>query len=481
MLRPEPPGQEGSAEEPGGGLRRLARAVGRSASDGDGELPPLGELLAWLDRHVNLEVAGSAASRHAPPDLERMRQLVAAMGDPQLSYPVLHVTGTNGKGSTSRMCSELLLEQGLTVGTYTSPHLEDVNERLAYGLEPIGDEELAGELEAVRAVERFVLQRHAAGAAPTWFEILTAVGLRWFSDVAVEAAVVEVGLGGRLDATNVADAAVAVLTNVELDHTDVLGSTRLEIAAEKAGIVKRGAVVCCGEDDPAILEVVAARSREAQAEALWVRNVDFGCDANQVAYGGRLVDLRTPGASYGEIFLPVHGAHQGENAAIALAAAEAFFGSPIDRGVVEAAFSRLSLPGRLEVVRRRPLVLLDGAHNRAGAEALGAALEEDFAGVGRLVLVMGCLRGRDPEALLQAIGTDRVALVVACAPPSPRALAAEDVASAARRLGLPARSVDGVSEALEAALAEARPDDLVLVTGSLYVVGSARRAARGLT
>jgi dihydrofolate synthase/folylpolyglutamate synthase len=453
---------------------------GERQEGGEGSAP-LGELLAWLDRHVNLEAIESGkAGRAGQPTLERIEALVAAMGEPQGTYPVVHVTGTNGKGSTTRMCSELLVEQGLSVGTYTSPHLERLNERIAYGLQPIEDAALAEVLEVTRETERFVRARHPDQLAPNWFELVTAAGFRWFSDQAVEAAVVEVGIGGRYDATNVADGSVAVITNVELDHTEILGSTRAAIAAEKAGIVKAGAVVCCGEDDPEIVELVADQSRAAGAEALWVRNVDFACDENRVAHGGRLVDLRTPGGSYEELYLPVFGAHQGENAAAALAAAEAFFGSPLQREVVESAFARLSLPGRLEVVGRRPLVLLDGAHNRAGAGALGAALEEDFAGIERIVLVMGCLRGREPAAMLEAIGTGRLEVVLACAPPSPRAVPAEEVAAAASGLGVPAQVFEGAADAVAAALERARPDDLVLVTGSLYLVGAARRVARGL-
>jgi len=453
-------------------------------NDGSGQGlsgPSLGEVLAWLDRHVDLEAIESGkAGRAAEPTLERVRSLTAAMGEPQRSYPVIHVTGTNGKGSTTRLCSQLLIEQGLSVGTYTSPHLERLNERIAYGGTPISDDEFAAQLAATRELERFVLERHPAQLPPTWFELVTAAAFRYFADVAAEAAVVEVGLGGRYDATNVADGSVAVLTNVELDHTEILGSSREQIAAEKAGIIKPGAIVCCGEDSPAIVELVAAEARAAGAEAIWVRNVDFGCDANRVAHGGRLLDLRTPGASYEELYLPLHGAHQGDNAAVALAAAEAFFGTALERDVVELAFAGIKIPGRLEVVGRHPLVVLDGAHNPAGAAALGASLAEDFAGSGPVRLVFGCLRGRDPEAMLEAIGPELIGDVYACRPPSPRAQPAEAVVAAAARLGLRARPFDGVLEALEAAHGEAAGDELVLVSGSLYTVGAARAEARRL-
>ncbi len=466
MRHPDPAGRG----TPGDGLQ------------GDPGRYALGELYAWLDRHVNLEAIESGrAGRSALPTLERIRALLAATGEPQKSYPVVQVTGTNGTGSSARLTTELLAEQGLSVGTYTSPHLERLNERIAYGGAPISDGELAGLLQVLRESERFALGSGQLELAPTWFELVTAAALRYFSDVAVDVAVLEVGLGGRYDATNAVDAAVAVLTNVDLDHTEILGSTRPEIAAEKAGIIKAGSIVCCGEDDPEIAEIILAEARSVGAEAVWMRNVDFACDANRVAVGGRLLDLRTPRASYDEVYLPLHGAHQGENAAIALAAAEAFFGSPLEREVVEAALGRVRIPGRLEVVARRPLVVLDGAHNRAGAEALGLAVAEDFAGIESVHLVIGCLRGRQPAELLEALGDLPVCFVHACPPPSPRALPAEAVAAAAKDRGWPARVHEGVGEALEAAHGAAGPRDLVLVTGSLYVVGAARRAARRLT
>jgi dihydrofolate synthase/folylpolyglutamate synthase len=411
-----------------------------------------------------------------------MRALMAAMGDPQATYSTIHVTGTNGKGSTSRLATLLLQAQGLSVGTYSSPHLERVNERIALNGEPISDEALIELLCSLEQLERFLLRRGVENGGlaepPTWFELLTAGALRHFGDEAVEAAVVEVGLGGLLDATNVLDAAVAVVTNVELDHVEVLGGTKASIAREKSGIVKAGSVVVVGEQDPDLVEIIAARGREVGAEALWRRDVDFACTANTLAHGGRFVDLRTPQASYEGLFLPLHGAHQGDNAATALAAVEAFFGAPLAEEVVAEAFANASVPGRLEVVARHPLVVLDGAHNPAGAASLGIALAEDFAAIERVVLVMGCLRGRDPAELLDAIGTERCSLVVATTPPSPRAQPATAVAGAARQLGVEARVSDSLEEALEQARQAAGPEGLVVVTGSLYVVGAARRLLR---
>ena len=198
---------------------------------------------------------------------------------------------------------------------------------------------------------------------PTRFELLTAAALAWFADEAVDMAVVEVGLGGRWDCTNVVEADVAVLTNVSFDHTEVLGPTLEDIARDKSGIFKPGSRVVIGETDPTLVASARPAAAEAGAAETWVRGRDFACTANRMAVGGRLLDIRTPGASYGELLLPLHGAHQGENASCALAAVEAFFGSPLADDVVEAGLAEVSVPGRLEVVGRHPLVVVDGAHN----------------------------------------------------------------------------------------------------------------------
>ena len=423
--------------------------------------------LAYLDDHVNLETDASA--RAAAKRLDRVGRLVELMGEPQRAYPVVHLTGTNGKGSTARMLTALLVAKGLSAGTYTSPHLEHINERIAWNGEPISDAAFVEIIEAVASVEKVVED------APTHFEILTAAAFRWFADIAVDVAVVEVGLGGRWDATNVADGQVAVVTNVSLDHAETIGPTLADIATEKAGIVKPGSTLVLGETDP----VLAGIFRAAGAAEVWERDRDFGCEANGLAHGGRLLDLRTPGASYSDVYLPLHGAHQGDNAAVALAAAEAFFGQPLDADVVEEAFAGVRVPGRLEVVGRQPLVVLDGAHNPAGAAAAADAIGEAFGGTAGKVLVVGLLQGKDPGEMLDALEARGARVVVACPAPSPRSLPPADVARAARALGLDAEAAGSVPEALARALAVASQDDLVLVSGSLYVVGAARAALGG--
>jgi dihydrofolate synthase/folylpolyglutamate synthase len=441
----------------------------------------LGELLAWLDRHINLEaIERGLAGRSAEPTLTRIRALCTAMGEPQADYPAVHVTGTNGKGSTTRITTALLRAQGLVVGTIMSPHLEQMNERISRNLEPISDADLFENLAALQVLERFVGEREPSLLPPTWFELITATAFRYFSDIAVDAAVVEVGLGGRWDATNVIDAQVAVVTNVDLDHVEILGPTRADIAREKAGIIKPGATAVVGETDPDIVDVFVAAANDVGASELWRRGLDFACERSQIAYGGRVLDIRTPGASYDGLFLPLFGAHQGLNATVALAAAEAFFGAPLAEDVISQAFAEVTVPGRLEVVDRKPLVVLDGAHNPAGATVLGDALREDFAAAEHVVMVMGCLRGRDPRELLEAIGGARIVHVVATSPDSPRAQRAEVVADAARAAGYEVTTHEDVDEAIRAAQDIAGDDDLVLITGSLYVVGAARAFFRRL-
>jgi dihydrofolate synthase/folylpolyglutamate synthase len=431
----------------------------------------LGETLAWLDRHVNLEaIEQGRAGRLGLPSLERISALVGALGDPQTTYPIVHITGTNGKGSTSRMTTALLQACGLSVGTYTSPHLEQINERLQFAGADITDDSLVSVLGTVAEIERFL------GIRATWFELVTAAAYGWFADMAAEAVVAEVGLGGRFDATNVGDADVAVVTNVELDHTQILGTTRESIAAEKAGIIKSGSLLVLGEEDPVVSAIFEAEAETVGARAIWRRGSDFGCSSNRLAVGGRLIDLWTPLGRFSEVHIPLHGAHQADNAACAVAAAQALLGTTIEEDIVCDALATVRVPGRLEVVGRHPLVVLDGAHNPAGAVSAGRALQEDFAGARRVIVVMGCLRGRDPGELLLALGPERIAVVVACRPPSPRAQEPTSVVEAAQALGLLAEESGTTAEAVDRALELAGREDLVLVTGSLYVVGAARTA-----
>jgi dihydrofolate synthase/folylpolyglutamate synthase len=426
-----------------------------------------GEALDYLERHINYPTWGQASARAGRVEglgLDRMRALARVLGDPQSTYPVIHLTGTNGKGSSARMISRLLRASGLRVGTYTSPHLERYNERIRVDDEDVDDEAFAEAIDEVARVEPLLDE------APSHFEVLTAAAFAHFADVAVDVAVVEVGLLGRYDATNIVEADVAAVTNVGRDHTDFTGDWRRRIAEEKAGIVKDASHLILGETDPALRAIFLAE----QPAHVWQRGQDFGCNRNQLAVGGRMVALRTPYHTVDEVFMPLHGAHQGDNAAVALAAAEAFFGRALSDEVIHEAFAEVQVPGRFEVVRRNPLVVIDGAHNPDGAEAAGRVLAEEFTVDGRTTLVVGMLTERDPVAMLEGMGAGRFDRVICCTPPSPRAVPSDELAEAVRGLGLRAEAAPAIATGLQWALAGADERDLVFVCGSLYLVGAAR-------
>ena len=377
--------------------------------------------LAYLADHSNYDDTGRITS----PSTERIERLVGLMGDPQRSAPAIHITGTNGKGSTAQILTRLLVAQGLTVGTFSSPHLERVNERLSRNGEPIGDDELGEQIGAVADLAML------AGVEPSYFEIVTAAAFRWFADIAVDVMVVEVGLLGRWDATNVVDGAVAVVTNVGYDHLEYAGPTLADVAAEKAGIVKPGSTLILGETDPEL----AAIFRAAGAERVIERGVGFDVLENQLALGGRLLALRTPSTIYSDLYLPLHGRYQGENASVALTAAEAFFDAPLAQDVVEEAFAAVKMPGRFEVLGHQPLVIVDGAHNPPGADSCAAVLFDDFDPVGKKMLVVGFLAGRDPTTMLEALRADEMDAVICCTPGTSRGIPAAEVARAARAIG----------------------------------------------
>jgi dihydrofolate synthase/folylpolyglutamate synthase len=450
----------------------------------------LGDALAWLDRHQNLERMLSDI-RTAVPDPSRMRRLVDVLGNPESACPAIHITGTNGKTSTSRAVTALLMAKGLTVGTYTSPHLERINERISVNGVPIADDDLAevlSDLAALESVSGALRSGDAPGddpavgsggrgpTRPTWFEVITAAALRWFADVPVDVMVIEVGMGGRWDATNVVDASVAVVTNIGHDHLELLGPTLADVAGEKAGIIKPGSTLVLGEPSPALLGIFEAEN----PSALWWTGRDYGVTRNDMAVDGRVLDLYTPGAAYHGVWLDLHGRHQGANFAAAVAAVEAFFAAPLEEPLVRSVAASLRSPGRLEVVGTRPTVVLDGAKNPEGAQAAAAAVAEEFGAAGaHPIMVVGMLGGKDAHEMLRALGAGSARLVVACRPPSPRAQPVSVVAAAARALGVPALEADSVEAALALARDAATPDDLIFVTGSLYTVGAARAALAG--
>src|SRR3954452_19545802 len=417
----------------------LLTACGHSPcrSWGTDRIVEYAEAIRWLEDRIDLEKTVTPG-RAGPPTLERMIELCGLLGDPQTTFPALHLTGTNGKTSTARILTRLLEVAGLTVGTYTSPHLETITERISRNSEPISQEEFASAVEGVAGVADLMSDR------PSYFEVLTATAFRWFADVAVHAAVVEVGLLGTWDSTNVIDGQVAVVTNIGADHLDYVDGSIERIAQEKAGIVKPGSIFVCGETSDDLLPYFES----TPAEATWWRGEDFDVVDNVLAVGGRLVTLRTPTSMYEDVFLRLHGGYQAENASIALAACEAFLGGPLDGDLVTEAFDTVRSPGRLEVMSRQPLCLLDGAHNEAGALVLASAIEEEFGEIERWTLVLGQLSPHDPESFLEALDLSDVVRVVACSSQSPRALPAAEVARAAERRGLVAEVGAGVAEAV---------------------------------
>lgn len=419
--------------------------------------------LAYLDEHASYDKTG----RVDDPSTASIASLCAAMGDPQLAQPVIHVTGTNGKGSTVQMISRLLVAQGLTVGTYTSPHLERINERIKRNGEPISDEDFAEHIAGIADIEAIT------GVRPTYFEAVTAAAFRWFADVAVDIAVVEVGMLGRWDATNIVDAQVAVVTNIGLDHTEFAGPTLEHIAREKAGIIKPGSAVVVGETNPDLVEIFRAEG----GASMLVRDEDFAAVDNSLAIGGRSLDLRTPTTIYQDVFLPLHGAHQGDNAALALAAVETFFAAPLAEDVVHEGFANVEMPGRFEVLGVQPLAIIDGAHNAPGADVCAEVFFGDFHPEGRRILVVGTLR--EPSGILEALRADEFDVVHACTAPSPRGVRGTEVAKAARDMGCTDVYVhDTVDAACEAAMRDAGADDAILAAGSIYVAGAARPALR---
>jgi dihydrofolate synthase / folylpolyglutamate synthase len=432
----------------------------------------LDEALGWLSGHVDYE--RTAPTRRDLPTLAPVVDALGALGGPQDDVAFVHVTGTNGKGSTTAMAAALLEATGRRVGTYTSPDLHAVNERICVAGAPIDDASLAALLGRLAALEA------ATDLRLTRFDLLTVGALLHFADEGVDAAVVEVGLGGTWDATNVVDGRVAVVTNVSLDHTEVLGDTVEAIARDKAGIVKPGAVVVLGDEDPSTVGLQAEIARERGASEVWRRGKELSLARNDLAVGGRLVTLATPLGAHDDVFLSLHGQHQGANALCAVAAAEAFGSVGLGDEVVAGALGAVQVPGRLEVVHERPTVVLDSAHNPAGAAVLADALEESFVVDGTRRVVVGMLTGRDPAAMLAPLAAIGIDVAYCCEPQSPRALAATAVADAARRFGLDAHVWQDPPRALDAALADATDDDLVVVTGSFYVVGAVRGHVLGL-
>jgi dihydrofolate synthase/folylpolyglutamate synthase len=404
------------------------------------------------------------------PGTERIAGLLSLMGDPHRSYPAIHIAGSNGKTTTARLAAGLLAAHGLKPGLFTSPHLQAVEERFEVAGEALRREDFGAALEEVLPFAAAYEDRTGDGI--TYFELTAALAFSWFAARTVDAAVVEVGLGGRLDATNVLDAEVAVITSISLEHTEYLGTTEAAIAAEKAAILSPGRTLVTGNLPPAALEVAGRRA--AATESPWLRlGTEFSVADATRAVGGWLVDVEGVYGSYPELRLPLRGRHQTGNLAVAVAAVEAFFGRALDPQAVAEATASARSPGRMELVRRDPLVLLDGAHNPEGSEALAASLAEEFPTT-RWAIVFGAMADKDVPAMLGSLAPAAASFHAARAGGTERARSASAVAAlAAEAMAVPISAHDSVADAVAAALAAGGP---VLVTGSLYVVGEARGA-----
>jgi dihydrofolate synthase / folylpolyglutamate synthase len=419
------------------------------------------------------------------PTLDRIAALTELLGDPQRAYPLIHLTGTNGKTSTSRMVDTIVRASGLRTGRFTSPHVESMTERICVDGEPLTERQF---VDAYNDIAPYLHLVDRESEHPlSFFETIVAMAFSAFADAPVDMAVVEVGMGGSWDATNVADGAVAVLLPVSVDHVKYLGNTPERIALEKVGIIKPGATVVSAQQLPGVAAVIADRVAEVGATVVW-EGVDFGVEHRVPAVGGQMVRLRGLRAEYDELFIPLHGAHQAQNAAVALTAVEAFRGEePLGAELVHEAFAEVTSPGRLEVVRRGPTILLDAAHNPHGAAALADAVQDSFS-FSPLVGVVAVMADKDYEGVLAAL-EPVLAQVVCTQSSSQRAMPAEELAEVARgifgidRVYVARRLDDAIEQAVTLAeqggvYGEAIGSGGVLVTGSVVTVGEARSMLR---
>lgn len=420
------------------------------------------QAVAYVDRHIELGVK---------PGLERMRDLLDLMGRPDDGYPLIHVAGTNGKTSTARMATLILVAHGLTTGTHTSPHLQDIEERLAVNGRTSTSEEFA---LAVSDVAAFADLREDAGEEPnTYFELTAAAAFAFFAEQAVNAAVIEVGLGGRLDATNVIDADVCVVTSIGVDHVEFLGEDIRRIAAEKLGIAGPQSILVTG---PLPEEAMDEANQVARRLGIQHRryDIDYGIERYERGVGGWLASIKGAEATYEDIFLPLHGRFQLTNLAIAVAAAEALIGRKLDREALVDAAAVATAPGRMEPLASSPFVMVDGAHNADGVATLVDSLQEEYPTTKWYVL-LGVMGEKNVELMIQNLAPVAAGLVTT-AVDSKRALPSVELAAKAGQVlnGVPVLASESVEFGLDMVRAEAGSDGAVLVTGSLYLVGEVR-------
>ncbi len=444
---------------------------------------PGGLSLEQAEREIYAHIVSRNPEHDFEPTLDRVRAVCDLLGNPQHAFKVIHLTGTNGKTSTARMVESLVRAHGLRTGLFTSPHLTSVRERIQVDGEPITREAFISVWNDVAPVIELVDSRSvdAGGPRMSFFEVLTVLAFAAFADAPVDVCVLEVGMGGTWDATNIADADVAVIGPVALDHERWLGDSLADIAAEKAGIVKPGADVVVAEQADIVTAVVTPAL--SQARTVWWEGNNLEVVDRHPAVGGQMVTLRTPSATYEGVFVPLFGAHQARNAALALGAVELLMADGGEVGalageVVEQGFGAVTSPGRLEIVRTSPTILVDAAHNPHGVDALADALEESFAFT-RLVGVVGILEDKDADGILAGLEPILDAVVVTQSS-SPRAIDATELAAvAARHFGEERVTIEhDLPDAIDAAVGLAEAEDNmgvgVLIVGSITLVADAR-------
>jgi dihydrofolate synthase / folylpolyglutamate synthase len=437
-------------------------------------------------REVEQEIISRRPEHSVDFALDRMAELVELLGSPQQACPVIHITGTNGKTSTARMIDALLRSRGLRTGRFTSPHLVSIRERICVDGAPVSPERFVEAYEEVIPYVGLVDERHPA--AMSFFEVLTGMAFAIFADTPVDVAVLEVGVGGRLDCTNVADGVVAVITPIAIDHTRLLGNTIEEIAGEKAGIIKPAAVAVLAQQQLPAAEVLL-RQASVVGATVAREGVEFGVLSDEQAVGGQQLVLRGLRGTYEDVFLPLFGTYQAGNAACALAAVEAFAGvsdasgAALDANLVREAFANVSSPGRLEVVRRSPTIIIDASHNPAGMAATVTAVQESFTFT-HLSGVFAASGDKNVAGMLEEL-EPLVDEIVVTRNSSDRSMETSEVAELATEIFGPERvqSADRLDDAIEAAVAladEAVLEDApggsgVLITGSVITAGDARR------
>ncbi|MCA1839739.1 MAG: folylpolyglutamate synthase/dihydrofolate synthase family protein [Actinomycetota bacterium] len=430
--------------------------------------------LSYRDAVAHLSARGPGIR----PGIERIRSIVDLLGDPQSSFQTIHLTGTNGKTSTARIAAAILAAHGIKTGVYTSPHLQSIRERFV--LTGVGSTGIVTEMitkEGFATAYSYLLPfietvEDRLGQGVTYFEATTALAYEWMSSQTVDAGVVEVGLGGRWDATNVANAAVAVLTTVGVDHAEFLGSTPALIAEEKSGIIKPGSQVVSGPQSLPVQDVIQAAA-DAVGAQICLFDRDFSVAKDLVAIGGRSVSVEGLHGTYDDLFLPLLGPYQSINLATAIAATESFTGRALDQTSLEVGLATVASPGRMEVVGRAPLVVIDGAHNPDAARTLASSLQPTF-GDRKVTFVIATFADKDSEGIVEAL-SDVANRMIFTAMESERSVSDPDVlAKLVNTTKIQVEVIETLDNAIDRAIETSEQEDLIVFAGSVHGAGQVR-------